>query len=137
MEIWLAAESKLDTQHWARICQPLGDKVTEHWTSWVISSEDRKNPASSGEWQAYISMYWAFRLDICNDIRQQPGEEIHSLGQRVMVMMVKCAWNEEEQQGIIEIMMHGMTYYKVRVKLYVLELKDIDLDEITTEGVKT
>ena len=99
MNIWLAAENKPDTQHWACICQVLGEEDTEHWSSWKISNEDHRNPDIVWDkWEIHIKtamakkpeIYGAAGSDVYNNIRPQPGTGISSLGQRVNTIATKC-----------------------------------------------
>ena len=42
----------------------------------------------------------------------------------------------KKRRDVVKIIVHTITYYVVRVKLHVVEDKDIDFDGIITEGIR-
>ena len=83
-------------------------------------------------------LYFAARCEVHNNIRQQLGKDICSLGHRIKEM-TKCAWTEEKEEKktcIIEVMVLDLIYYELIISIYGLEDKDIYVDRVITEGIR-
>ena len=58
--------------------------------------------------------YWHYRDKVLSDIRQQPGEQVHALNNRITTLINNCNFQDQETTETIKIMLlqHAIRYHK-------------------------
>ena len=58
--------------------------------------------------------YWHYRDEVLSDIRQQPGEQVHALNNRITTLINKCHFQGQKTTDTIKIMLlqHAIKYHE-------------------------
>ena len=58
--------------------------------------------------------YWHYRDEVLSDIRQQPGEQVHALNNRITTLVNKCHFQDQKTTETIKIMLlqHAIKYHE-------------------------
>ena len=58
--------------------------------------------------------YWHYRDKVLSDIRQQPGEQVHTLNNRITTLINKCHFQDQKTTETIKIMLlqHAIKYHE-------------------------